>query len=118
MENSNLPHRTWAFAYYLLSVHPKGVAALQLMKELGIPYETAWSLAHRIRRTWETWPQVAKGPIEIDEAYQGGHRKWMNAKRKANLVDRRTGTAAKLPIVGMRDRNTGNVQTIVIAQLD
>ena len=116
LQKSNLPHRTWAFGIYLLITAPKGTASLKLTRDLGIDYKTAWFMAHRIRRAWETAP--AKVPIEIDEAYQGGGRKWMNAKRKRTLVDKRTGPAGKLPVVGMRDRHPGTVQTMVMPQLD
>src|SRR5215204_2378526 len=49
MEDSHLPIRTWLMAFAIMCSSKKGVSALQLKRQLGVTYRSAWHLAHRIR---------------------------------------------------------------------
>jgi transposase-like protein len=48
---SKLPLRKWFIAIYLLSTMGKGISSVQLGKQVGVPQNTAWFMAHRIRST-------------------------------------------------------------------
>jgi transposase-like protein len=52
----------------------KGISALQLAKEIGVSYTTAWLMQHKIRKAMEDRDQRYKlhGIIEVDEGYVGG----------------------------------------------
>ena len=46
--DSHLPLSKWFYAIYLWGTEKK-VSAKRLQRELGVAYETAWTMAHRIR---------------------------------------------------------------------
>src|SRR5579872_1177338 len=49
MERSKIPLHKWVAAMHLLGASKKGMSAHQLHRMLGITYQSAWFLAHRIR---------------------------------------------------------------------
>jgi hypothetical protein len=49
MERSRIPLHKWMMAFYLMNASKKGVSAHQLHRSLGITYQSAWFMAHRIR---------------------------------------------------------------------
>jgi transposase-like protein len=73
MERSHIPLTKWALAYHLMASSKKGVSAHQLHRTLGIAYNSAWFMAHRIREAMAdkhpTEPLGGEGQIvEADEA--------------------------------------------------
>jgi len=74
-EDSHIPLRKWLMAFALLCSAKKGIAALQLQRELEFgSYRTAWHMAMRIRHAMSKEPLAGllKGTIEVDETYVGG----------------------------------------------
>lgn len=66
----------------------KGHSALQLSRDLGVQYKTAFVLSHKIREaTASQIPAELSGEVEVDGAYFGGYVK--PANRKEDRVDRR-----------------------------
>jgi transposase-like protein len=49
MERSKVPPHKWVLAMHLLCASKKGMSAHRLHRMLGLPYQTAWFLAHRLR---------------------------------------------------------------------
>ena len=45
---TKLPLRTWFLAIYLLTQHKNGISALALRRQLGVSYNTAWLLKHKL----------------------------------------------------------------------
>ncbi len=81
MERSKIPLTKWLAAMALMTSSKKGVSAHQLHRMLGVTYESAWFLAHRLREAMTTTTAKA-GPIggankvvEVDETYVGGKAK-------------------------------------------
>ena len=70
MEGSNIPLSKWALTAYLMTTSLKGVSSMKLHRDLGVT-QTAWFLAHRIRKAWEDNDGLFSGPIEVDETYVG-----------------------------------------------
>lgn len=75
MERSKIPLNKWLLAMHLMGSSKKGYSAHQLHRTLGIGYQAAWFLAHRIR---EAMSGEFEGPIggsgktvEADETYFG-----------------------------------------------
>jgi len=58
----------------------KGLSAKQMQRDLGVGYQTAWYLCHRIRKAMEEGdlPKFT-GIVEVDETYVGGKARNMHA---------------------------------------
>jgi transposase-like protein len=73
---SKLPLRTWMLALHLLTSTKTNMAALELMRHLGVNYKTAWRLKHKIMQamTEREESRQLDGFVQIDDAYLGGER--------------------------------------------
>jgi transposase-like protein len=52
LEESRLALQKWLMAIYIMTTAGKGISSIQMARELGITQKSAWSLAHRIRESW------------------------------------------------------------------
>jgi transposase-like protein len=79
MEDSKIPLNKWLLAMHFLGASKKGMSAHQLHRMLGITYQSAWFLAHRIREAMtDQTPSPIGGAnkvVEADESYVGGKAK-------------------------------------------
>lgn len=86
----------------------KGYAALQLSRDLGVQYRTAFVLAHKLREAMAAEQTIAEplsGVVEVDGGYFGGHVRPANFKQ--DRVDRRLAqnqTGKRRVVVVMRER--------------
>lgn len=105
-DHSSTPLTLWFFAMFLMCSSRNGVAALELKRQLGVTYKTAWRMAHAIRRLMheDTDPDKLKGVVEGDETYVGGMRSGGKRGR---------GAPGKTPVVGFVERD-GRVRVKVI----
>lgn len=73
---TRLPLRTWFLAIYLLTQHKNGISALALHRQLGVSYNTAWLLKHKLMQAMveRDSDQALGGIVQIDDAYWGGER--------------------------------------------
>jgi hypothetical protein len=73
---TKLPLRTWFLAIYLLTQHKSGISALALRRQLGVSYNTAWLLKHKLMQAMveRDSEQVLGGIVMMDDAYWGGER--------------------------------------------
>ncbi|MDE0390398.1 MAG: IS1595 family transposase [Rhodospirillales bacterium] len=116
MEGSKLGYQTWAIAVYLVATNLKGVSSMKLHRELEITQKSAWHLAHRIRKTFESGNPLFSGPVEADETYLGGKRKNMPKSKRAALTGR--GAVGKTVVVGVKDRESNKVAVRVVENTD
>ncbi len=67
------PLRQWFWAIFLVARDKRGHSALQLSKELDIPYNRAWFIMHKIRfaMAYRDSQYQLTGIVEMDEAYFG-----------------------------------------------
>lgn len=76
LADTKLPLRVWFLAIYLLTQSKNGRSALSLKRDLGVSYNTAWLLKHKLMQAMqdrEAGRQLV-GWVQMDDAYWGGER--------------------------------------------
>jgi ribosomal protein L37AE/L43A len=91
-ESSKLPLSRWFLAMQLLTQSKNNVSALELMRQVGVSYRTAWLVKHKIMEAMRLREEHREldGRVEIDDAYLGGERSGGKTGR---------GSENKVPIV-------------------
>jgi transposase-like protein len=111
MESSKIPLQTWFLAAYVIAAHKKGIASVQLAKDMGITQKTAWFLLHRIRyglgENMFGKNEKLKGVVEADETYVGAPEHGGKRGRGAK----------KIIVMGMHERG-GKVMAQQIDRAD
>ena len=136
MERSHIPLAKWVLAYHLMAASKKGVSAHQLHRTLGIAYNSAWFMCHRIREAMKDLnpsPLGGQGKIvEADETYYGkvetpqprrpnappptkrGRSGPANKRAVVALVER----AGEVRAVHMRRVTAENVRAVLVTHAD
>ena len=115
MESSHIPMAKWALAFHLMASSKKGIAALQLQRNLKLgSYRTAWFMAHRVREAMadlDPEPLGGKGKtVEIDETFIGKpDQVFVNGKGWQG----KRGTATKRKVLTMVERGGRSVSVKV-----
>ena len=75
-EGTKLPLRTWMLAIHLLTATKTNLAALELMRHLGVNYKTAWRVKHKVMQAMAEREESRRlnGFVQLDDAYLGGER--------------------------------------------
>jgi transposase-like protein len=73
MDGTRTPLRKWFLAMYLMGSNKRGCSALRLKRELGIAYDTAWTMSHKIRKAMGDRDDLylLQGTVDMDEAFFG-----------------------------------------------
>ncbi len=73
-DNTKLPLRIWHRAMYLLTQSKNGISAMDLKRQLGVSYNTAWRVKHKLMQAMRERDdsQRLQGTVELDDAYLGG----------------------------------------------
>ena len=104
----------WVYCIYSVLTARKGVSALQLSKELGVQYRTAWHMLHRVREACGAGDFKLANTVEVDEVYIGGKE---GAKHKSKKLNKGRGTVGKEAVVGVKERG-GKVKAKHIERTD
>jgi transposase-like protein len=127
MEDSGLPLRVWAMAFWLATSSKKGCSAKQLERMAGISYPSALFVLQRIR--WgmvETDGRPLTGTVEVDETFVGGKPWKLSAQQREKIIardgalpkpTRGRGRGHHTPIVAVAERATKKVRTRVTADV-
>ena len=85
---TKLPLKKWFLAIYLLTQRKNSISALQLSREIGVNYDTAWKLKHKLMQVMMERQQKKQlhGRIEIDDAYLGGEKAGKRGRGSRNKV--------------------------------
>ena len=91
-EQTKLPLTLWCLAIYLITQAKTGLSALALKREIGVSYNTAWSMKHKIMQVMKERDdsKPLNGIIQLDDVYWGGERRGGKRGR---------GSANKVPFV-------------------
>lgn len=91
-EQTKLPLTTWFLAIYLITQSKTGLSALALKRQIGVSYNTAWSMKHKIMQVMKERDdgKPLGGVIQLDDVYWGGERRGGKRGR---------GSANKVPFV-------------------
>jgi len=76
-ERSKIPLHKWVHATQLMCSSKKGISSHQLHRMLGVTYQTAWFMSHRIREAFKSGGGLLGGggkPVEVDETFWGNAR--------------------------------------------
>ena len=112
-EDSPIPLGKWLLAIHLMCSSKKGISSNQLKRELGVSYQTAWFLTHRIRFAMGVDPLKsllgtgADAIVEIDETFVGG-------KVANNMHRNRTKAAGRKTIVMTLVDRDGDAVGVVV----
>lgn len=89
---TKLPLTKWLLGIYLLTQSKNGISAMDLARQLGVCYNSAWLMKHKLMQTMLEREQGRKleGVIQMDDAYWGGRRRGYKRGR---------GTRGKTPFV-------------------
>jgi hypothetical protein len=111
-EESRLPMRHWAYAFWRGATSKKGVSALEIKRHCQISYKSALFLMNRIRFAMAPDLQTAApliGTVECDETYVGG-------KPRNKWIDNRHTPDRKTIVFGAVQRD-GDIRRKVIADV-
>lgn len=114
-----LPVRDYLMAIAIFVNAAKGISALQLGRDLDVSYKTAFVLSHKLREAMaaENATGTAKGHVEVDGCYFGGHVR--PANRKEDRKDRRLAenrSDKRRVVVAMRERDGKTFPFVVEAE--
>jgi transposase-like protein len=105
LEDSRIPLRHWAYAFWAACSSKKGVSALQIKRMTGLSYKSALFLMHRIRFAMASDEMAGPlgGTVEADETYVGGKPRYRGEHNKGKCG---RGTD-KIPVMAMIERGGG-----------
>lgn len=67
------PLRLWFLAMYLMTSSKRGISAVELGRQVGISYPTAWAWLHKLRSAMGRRScSLLGGTVEVDESYKSG----------------------------------------------
>ena len=101
MHATKTPLQNWIYTTYTVVTSRKGISAMQLSKELGVAYRTAWHMLHRIREACGRGDFKLGNEIEVNETHIGGKEGNKHANKKLGIGGGMTGNVA---VVGIRER--------------
>ena len=76
-EHTKLPLTVWFLAIHLLTQAKTALSALALKRQIGVSYNTAWSLKHKIMQAMKERDdrKPLSGIIQLDDVYWGGEHR-------------------------------------------
>jgi transposase-like protein len=108
-QHSSTDLRKWMYTFHIFLNGKKGISGLQLQREIGVTYKTAWRMLKQIRLAMGNQKTpLFEAIVEIDETYVGGKPRKTSKKDNDKKNPRGRGTK-KTPVVGIVSRDTKQV---------
>jgi len=74
MANTKVPLCSWLWAAWLVVSSKGGHSAKELARQIGVTYETAFTMLHRLRHAMVSPDRtLLSGAVEVDESFFGPH---------------------------------------------
>jgi transposase-like protein len=113
LHNTKIPLTAWFWTAYFMTTDKRGISALLLQRQLGLRrYETAWMLAHKLRRAMvNAAREPLHGEVEIDDTWVGGPQAGLRGSRQLK------GRKAAIVLVAVEkrgDNRSGRVRMTTI----
>lgn len=115
-EKTTTDLRKWMYAIHLFLNGKKGISGLQLKREVGVTYKTAWRMLKQIRTAMGNTQNQKQfeAIIEMDETYVGGKPRKKNKHDDDDEPKNKKGRGTKkMPVVGVLERNKNRVHARV-----
>ena len=111
---SKLPLAKWFLAIYLLTQSKNDVAALELMRQLGVRYDTAWLVKQKLMAAMleRNRQRPLAGEVQIDDAYLGGEKKWCEGGKRGR------GSPNKIPFLAAVATREGRPVAVHLRRVD
>jgi transposase-like protein len=112
-EESRLPLKHWAYAFWRGATSKKGVSALEISRHCQISYKSALFLMNRIRYAMSPDPNEPQlmGVVECDETYVGG-----KPRKGSGKISKRGRGTSKTPVFATVERG-GRIRRRVVANV-
>jgi transposase-like protein len=109
-EDSPLGLDKWLPVVWLLTNCKNGISSYEVARDINVTQKTAWFMLQRVRLAMKagTFWHKLDGEIEADESFIGGLARNMHKDKRAKITG--TGGAGKAVVMGILDRNTGEVR--------
>jgi transposase-like protein len=115
-EDSPIPLEKWLPAVWMLINCKNGISSYEIHRDLGVTQKSAWFMLHRIRLAIQSKSFVKLGgsgkEVEVDETFIGGAARFMHRDKHRRRITE-TGTKDKVAVVGVLDRDKGEVRVTV-----
>lgn len=112
--SSKLPLTKWFLAIYLMTQSKNDIAALELMRQLGVKYDTAWLMKQKLMAAMleHNGRRPLSGHVQIDDAYLGGEKRWSEGGKRGR------GSPNKIPFVAAVATRDGKPLAIHLRRVD
>lgn len=111
---SRTPLTKWFLAIYLLTQSKNDIAALELKRQLGVKYDTAWLIKQKLMSVMlqRNLQHRLHGQVHMDDAYLGGEKRVEEGGRKGR------GSPNKTPFVAAVSTHEGRPRYIHLRLVD
>lgn len=114
---TKIPVRTWVLVVFEMASSKNGVAAREIERKYGLTPKSAWFMMHRIREAMKREPMAGllTGRVVVDETFIGGKPSNRHGHKRGQGGQ---GKTDKTPVVALVSRETGEVVTKVVPNVN